>query len=233
MRKMKTFIKWFGNKSRYRDIIISLFPTEFDTYIEPFIGSGAVFLQIQPKKWIISDINTDLINIWVYIKKSLLKFLNKIEEFSKPFITMPKHQKLSLCRSITEKLQKMRYGPTRAAYYLLMKYCVFFGSIIKNNKYYFRGLDLNFMNPNYIPVFSKESFKLNLTRLHKFMNESTGTILNLDYKQVINLEKKGISYLWILHTLKNTLMTLNTTLIMKPTNHQIYCSSAFTLINEM
>lgn len=188
---MKTFIKWFGNKSRYRDHLISFFPAEFNTYIEPFVGSGAVFLQLRPKKWIINDINRDLTDLWMYLKKSVHVISKTITSFSDRFMILPKNEQLSLCRSITDELSNMRRGPSRAAYYLLMKYCVYFGSLIKDNKYYFRGLELNFMNPKYIPIFTKQSFIENLMDISKFMKTSDGTIYNRDYVSVLELAKKG------------------------------------------
>ena len=39
---IQQLIKWIGNKTKYADEIISLMPEEFNTYIEPFLGSGAV-----------------------------------------------------------------------------------------------------------------------------------------------------------------------------------------------
>lgn len=35
-------LKWIGNKQRFADKIISYMPTQFDSYYEPFLGSGAV-----------------------------------------------------------------------------------------------------------------------------------------------------------------------------------------------
>lgn len=67
-RPMKTFLKWSGNKTQHLNKIIQYVPKEFGTYIEPFVGSGAMFLKLQPKKWIINDINKDLINVWKNIQ---------------------------------------------------------------------------------------------------------------------------------------------------------------------
>lgn len=47
---MKTFIKWSRNKSKHINKIKKFIPTEYDVYIEPFVGSGAVFLNLKPQK---------------------------------------------------------------------------------------------------------------------------------------------------------------------------------------
>ena len=49
---MKTFIRWPGNKSKHVNKILPFIPNTFNTYIEPFVGSGALFLKLEPKTWI-------------------------------------------------------------------------------------------------------------------------------------------------------------------------------------
>lgn len=57
-------LKWVGNKQRFAHEIIGYFPEEFDTYIEPFVGSGAVLGTLAPKQGVASDILKPLIEIW-------------------------------------------------------------------------------------------------------------------------------------------------------------------------
>jgi len=76
----KPFVKWAGGKSQLLTEINNALPasikkTEF-TYIEPFIGGGAVLfwiLQKYPniKKAVINDINSDLINAYKTIKDNV------------------------------------------------------------------------------------------------------------------------------------------------------------------
>lgn len=54
---MKTFIRRPGNKTNHLKHIIPLLPKEYDTYIEPFLGSGALYLHLLPKKAILNDLN--------------------------------------------------------------------------------------------------------------------------------------------------------------------------------
>src|SRR5271169_1762549 len=57
-------LKWIGNKQRFAHEIVSYFPPEFDTYYEPFLGSGAVLGTLAPEKGIGSDNFGPLIEIW-------------------------------------------------------------------------------------------------------------------------------------------------------------------------
>ena len=64
---MKPFVKWAGGKrqilKRINEFINdSIVPGTSFTYLEPFLGGGAVFFDIKPQKAIINDLNEDLIN---------------------------------------------------------------------------------------------------------------------------------------------------------------------------
>lgn len=64
---MQPLIKWPGGKSREFVYIKDLIP-EFDRYVEPFFGGGAIFFNLMPKKAIINDICQELIDFYKFIK---------------------------------------------------------------------------------------------------------------------------------------------------------------------
>ncbi len=91
-QKAKPFIKWVGGKTQLIETIQKLLPEDFRnqhniTYIEPFVGGGAVLfwiLQKYPdiKKAVINDINPDLTTAYKTIKtnpKGLIKALRSIQ----------------------------------------------------------------------------------------------------------------------------------------------------------
>jgi len=57
-------LKWIGNKQRFAHEIVSFFPANFGTYIEPFVGSGAVLATLVPDTAIASDSFKPLVEIW-------------------------------------------------------------------------------------------------------------------------------------------------------------------------
>ena len=83
--KLKTFIKWPGGKERELPIIRKFIPKYKGRYIEPFVGGGAVFFDIDNKKCLLNDKSKELIDLYTFIKKrspSFLKLFNKlINEF--------------------------------------------------------------------------------------------------------------------------------------------------------
>jgi DNA adenine methylase len=68
--KVLPFLKWAGGKRWFTSAASDLFPTEYNRYIEPFLGSAAVFFHLSPKQAILSDLNPDLINIYQVIRDS-------------------------------------------------------------------------------------------------------------------------------------------------------------------
>lgn len=74
------FLKWAGGKRWLADKHEALLDIEFDRYIEPFLGSGAVFFKLSPQKGILADSNTQLIETyqaiqhdWKKVQQLLLK----------------------------------------------------------------------------------------------------------------------------------------------------------------
>ncbi|MGH2510097.1 MAG: DNA adenine methylase [Ktedonobacteraceae bacterium] len=65
----KQLLKWIGNKQRFAQQIIASFPTEYGTYYEPFLGSGAVLGTLAPKRAIGSDGFKPLIEIWQMLQQ--------------------------------------------------------------------------------------------------------------------------------------------------------------------
>ena len=124
---MKTFINWSGNKSKHINKFIQYIPEFTGTYIEPFVGSGAMLLYLQPDKWIINDLNKDLINIWKSVKNFPEEIINNFEEFGSTFKKLSKKEKLNMCKEITKTIEKKKYNIERASIFMLMKYCSYMG----------------------------------------------------------------------------------------------------------
>lgn len=58
------FLKWAGGKRWLTSSARDEFPVAFDRFVEPFLGSGAVYFHLQPKKALLADINQDLITTY-------------------------------------------------------------------------------------------------------------------------------------------------------------------------
>ena len=78
-------IKWSGSKRSQASKIVSYFPNDIKTYYEPFCGGCSIFMALAlsqkgVKKYVLSDINEDLIKLWIYIKKDYGKVVSHYTE---------------------------------------------------------------------------------------------------------------------------------------------------------
>ncbi len=62
------FLKWAGGKRWFADRWLHLIPETFERYIEPFVGSGAMYFALLPENAILSDLNADLINAYQAVR---------------------------------------------------------------------------------------------------------------------------------------------------------------------
>ncbi len=77
---IRPFLKWAGNKYRIIDKIKSLLP-EGERLIEPFAGSGALFLNTRYPAYLLCDTNADLINLYETIKQEGPGFIHYCKRY--------------------------------------------------------------------------------------------------------------------------------------------------------
>ena len=78
MEEIKPFIKWAGGKEKELPYINENLPKKIKRYIEPFVGGGAVYFNINVKNSYINDKSEELINLYSCIKNNDLEFYTKI-----------------------------------------------------------------------------------------------------------------------------------------------------------
>ncbi len=64
------FLKWAGGKRWFAQRFLQLIPNKFNRYIEPFLGSGAIFFALRPQSAILSDLNSELIESYVSVREA-------------------------------------------------------------------------------------------------------------------------------------------------------------------
>lgn len=62
------FLKWVGGKTQLLPDLLCRIPAHFNTYIEPFVGGGALFFALQPTKAVLADSNPELINCYIVVR---------------------------------------------------------------------------------------------------------------------------------------------------------------------
>ena len=98
MIKAKPFIKWVGGKGQLLEQLEAKLPADFDnwdnaTYIEPFVGGGAMLfymLQHHPniKRAVINDINSDLITCYKTVRDSVDLLIPSLQEIQTQYYSL-------------------------------------------------------------------------------------------------------------------------------------------------
>ena len=109
MTKAKPFIKWVGGKTQLIEQLDAQLPAEFGnwedvTYIEPFVGGGAMFfymLQQYPniRHAVINDVNSDLTTCYHTVKNTpeeLITFLMDLQNAYKQLQTEERRKEFFL-----------------------------------------------------------------------------------------------------------------------------------------
>ena len=77
---MKPMIKYRGGKSKEIPQFLKHIPQFTGRYIEPFLGGGALFFYLEPKKSIINDINTRLISFYRGVANQFEQLKDELSE---------------------------------------------------------------------------------------------------------------------------------------------------------
>ena len=97
MEVVKPFVKWAGGKGSLIPQLKNYYPFELedgkiDKYVEPFVGGGAVLINIlqqyDVKEAYAFDINKDLINCYNVIKGDVENLIKELEAKEKSFIKL-------------------------------------------------------------------------------------------------------------------------------------------------
>ncbi len=82
-KKNRAFLKWAGGKYSLVENINAKLP-EGNKLIEPFVGAGSVFLNSSFKRYLLNDINPDLINLYNLLKAQPDAVINDAATFFTP-----------------------------------------------------------------------------------------------------------------------------------------------------
>lgn len=78
---IRPFLKWAGGKSRLLPTLREKTPKTFGNYFEPFLGGGAMFFDLSPRKSVLSDSNEELINCYQVVRTSPQTLVSALSNF--------------------------------------------------------------------------------------------------------------------------------------------------------
>lgn len=98
MAKAKPFIKWVGGKSQLIEQLDAQLPADFDnwenvTYIEPFVGGGAMLFYMLQKypnitHAVINDVNPDLTNCYRTVRDNPEQLIESLREIQQEYYVL-------------------------------------------------------------------------------------------------------------------------------------------------
>ncbi|MEZ4288197.1 MAG: DNA adenine methylase [Polyangiales bacterium] len=125
------FIKWVGGKGRILSQLRPLLPkgVEFMRHVEPFIGGGAMFFHRAPRRALLCDINSELINTYQCVRDDVDRVVRVLQKFA------TEHDENTYYQVRDRYNQNRRLAPsTRAAMFIYLNKTCFNGLHRVNKK---------------------------------------------------------------------------------------------------
>ncbi len=167
----KPFVKWAGGKTSVLSQIISYYPKELSngkvqTYIEPFLGGGAVLINIlenyNVEHCIAIDSNSNLINCYNCIKFNLDELLIELELIKQTFLAFSNNDRSAFYYKIRDTYNTFNNDDIKqAAYFIFLNKVCFNGLYRVNSKGLFNVPFGRYKNPS---IYDKENL-IELNRL--------------------------------------------------------------------
>lgn len=182
-KKVKPFLKWAGGKGQLLEQLQGLFPKKYNAYFEPFIGGGAVFFSLSPKKATINDINTTLVQTYIYIKDDVEKVIKELKKLEKEFLSKEQDDKKEFYYKIREKYNSLPSNDfKRSLYFLFFNKTAFNGVYRENSKGGFNVPMGSYKNPKIVD-------EENLRAVSESLKNTT--ILNTSFAESVKKAKVG------------------------------------------
>ncbi len=184
MIKGKPFVKWAGGKRQIMNEIMKYIPFNYNTYYEPFVGGGAVFFELAPKKAVLNDYNSELINVFECIKDEV-KFEKMCTELNHHESNHSEEYYYNIRNMDRDKKSFSKIADYKRA-----------ARTIYLNKACFNGLyRVNSKNEFNVPFGKKTKVNTyegqNLGIVHCILNFNDIKLLSTDFEEAVKNAKKG------------------------------------------
>jgi len=185
---IKPYLKWAGGKRQLLPEIMKYLPKNINDYIyyEPFVGAGAVFFELQPKKAVINDSNGQLILTYNVIKKNVEDLILLLQKHQKKNIKEYFYKTRNLDRDPV-KFNRLTDTEKAARLIFLNKTC-FNGLYRVNSQGLFNVPYGRYKNP----IICED---IVLRQISDYLNTNEIIILNNDFERaVLMANKKSFVY---------------------------------------
>lgn len=182
MLEILPLLKWVGGKRQILGELISLMPSTYNTYCEPFLGGGALFFALHPSKAIVNDINEELINFYEVVRDDHQALLDIISEYQAKDCEEFFYEIRALDRDV-ENFKKTSKVVKAARTFYLNRTC-FNGLYRVNSKGFFNS---PYGKPIYKFIIDTDRF----VAMSTYLKEHNITLCSNTYEYVLDKLKKG------------------------------------------
>ena len=161
--------------------IMPLINKKCSTYVEPFVGGGAVFFELQPKKAIINDYNSELVNVYTVVRDHSEELIEELEKHNRYNNGEYFYMIRALDRS--EAYDTMSDTEKAARIIYLNKTC-YNGLYRVNSAGQFNSPYGKYKNPN---IVNEDSIRA----MSRYLQSNKITIRQGDYKEVLKGLRRG------------------------------------------
>lgn len=178
---LSPILKWVGGKRQLLSQIIPLIPKSFSTYVEPFVGGGAVLFELQPKKAIINDYNEELINVYQTVRDHPEELITELEKHNENNSEDYYYEIRSLDRAlIYSELSNVQ----KAARIIYLNKTCYNGLYRVNSSGQFNSPYGKYKNPNIVNA-------VTIRAMANYLHEKAVDIRQGDYRNVLKGLRKG------------------------------------------
>ena len=182
---VKPILKWVGGKRQLLHEIKPLIPKKYSTYIEPFVGGGAVLFDLQPKCAMINDSNEELMNVYEIIKNNPEELIELLKDHEANNSEEYYYKIRALDRSIEYvSLTKLQ----RAARIIYLNKTCYNGLFRVNSAGEFNSPYGRYKNPNIVN-------EPTIRAISKYFQNNEIEFFNKDYSVILeNVKKNSFIY---------------------------------------
>ncbi|MFA7436495.1 MAG: DNA adenine methylase [Bacilli bacterium] len=177
---MKPILKWVGGKKQLLPHIQKKLPNNFKTYYEVFFGGGAVFFHIKPKKAVINDFNSELINLYKVIKANPQELIDDLKTHVNEADYFYKIRSYDRDPIFYNKLTSVK----KASRILYLNKTCYNGLYRVNSQGQLNAPFGRYVNPK---ICDEE----NILDISSFLNNNDIEILDLDFEKSLNNASEG------------------------------------------